>query len=100
MGGHEDDGAGVDVRRMPLAAEPGGRLLNRAGMCEHARFMQGGCPSAANEVAVSADRVTADDTPFGSSIEVAEFDGTVSSLETAPRTPEVIGPDPESVSTD
>ena len=77
---------GVDVRKLPFAAQPGGRLLNRAGMCEHVTITDGHCPSARGEVAVSADQVKAYGTPVGSTIEVGEFDGAVSSLEGAPRT--------------
>ena len=32
---------GVDVRKLPFAAQPGGRLLNRAGMCEHVTITDG-----------------------------------------------------------
>ena len=60
---------------MPFAAQPGGRLLNRAGMCDHVGFAQGRCPSARSEVAVSADQVKTYETPLGSAIELAEFDG-------------------------
>ena len=42
---------GVDVRKLPFAAQPGGRLLNRAGMCEHVTITEGHCPSARGEVA-------------------------------------------------
>ena len=44
----------IDVRRMPAAGEPGGRLLARDGMCEHVRFADGRCPSAQGEIAVSS----------------------------------------------
>src|SRR3954465_2949835 len=63
---------GVDVRRMPLFAQPGGRLLYRAGMCEHVRFAQGRCPSSRSEVAVSAEQAKAYETPLGSAIDLAE----------------------------
>ena len=76
----------VDVRRMPVAGEPGGRLLARDGMCEHVRFADGRCPTAQGEIAVSADQVKAYATPVGATLDVAEFDGAVSSLEAAPRT--------------
>jgi hypothetical protein len=76
----------VDVRRMPFMGEPGGRLLYRAGMCDHVRFTEGHCPTAAREVAVSADQVKAYETKMGTRIDVGEFDGAVSSLEAAPRT--------------
>ncbi len=76
----------VDVRRMPVAGEPGGRLLARDGMCEHVRFADGRCPTARGEIAVSADQVKAYATPVGATLDVAEFDGAVSSLEAAPRT--------------
>jgi hypothetical protein len=76
----------VDVRRMPFGAEPGGRLLNRAGMCDHVRFTDGGCPSSSREVAVSADQARVYETRMGATIDVGEFDGAVSSLEAAPRT--------------
>jgi hypothetical protein len=76
----------VDVRRMPLGGEPGGRLLNREGMCEHVRFTEGQCPSAAREVAVSPDQARVYETRVGATIDVAEFDGAVSSLDAAPRT--------------
>jgi hypothetical protein len=76
----------VDVRRMPLAGQPGGRLLNRAGMCEHVRFTEGQCPTAAREVAVTPDQARVYETRVGGTIDVAEFDGAVSTLDAAPRT--------------
>ena len=40
-------GSSVTVRRMPLLGEPEGRLLYRAGMCDHVRFVSGRCPARA-----------------------------------------------------
>ena len=76
----------IDVRRMPAAGQPGGRLLARDGMCEHVRFAEGRCPSAQSEIAVSSEQVKAYATAVGATLEVVEFDGAVSSLESAPRT--------------
>ena len=73
-------------RRMPVAGQPGGRLLARDGMCEHVRFADGRCPTARGEIAVSADQVKAYAMPVGASLVVAEFDGAVSALEATPRT--------------
>ena len=44
------------VRRMPLGPEPGGVLLARDNACAHVTFVKGQCPSAAGEIAVSADQ--------------------------------------------
>lgn len=41
----------------------------------------GRCPSAAGEIAVSADQLRAYETPVGSTIDVVEFDAAVSSSE-------------------
>jgi hypothetical protein len=71
---------------MPLLGQPGGRLLTRDGMCEHVRFTAGRCPSAAREIAVSADQAKVYAMPVGTSFAAGEFDGTVSLPESAPRT--------------
>ena len=76
----------VDVRRLPLLGEPGGRLLSRDGACDHVRITDGRCPSAAGEVTVSRDQARAYDLPVGASLDVGEFDAAVSSVDATPRT--------------
>ena len=55
----------VDVRRMPLAGQPGGRLLTREGMCNHVGFTSGRCPTASGEIAVSAAQAAVYSMPVG-----------------------------------
>ena len=76
----------VDVRKMPLLGQPGGRLLARAGQCDHVRFTAGACPTEAFDVAISTDQAAAYGLAVGQSIEVGEFDELVSLPESAPRT--------------
>ncbi|HET7477563.1 MAG TPA: FtsX-like permease family protein [Dermatophilaceae bacterium] len=76
----------VEVRRLPLLGEPGGRLLARERMCDHVRFTVGRCPSAAGEIAVSADQAAVYAMPVGTTARVGEWDGAVSLPEAAPRT--------------
>ncbi len=76
----------LDVRRMPLLGEPGGRLLARDGQCDHVRFSSGRCPVAAGEVAVSSDQASAYAQPLGAALEVGEFDAAVSTPAASPRT--------------
>ncbi|MEP6648782.1 MAG: ABC transporter permease [Lapillicoccus sp.] len=76
----------VDIRRMPLAGEPGGRLLARDGMCDHVRFADGRCPSAPGEIAVSADQAQVLEMPVGVTLDVGEFDAAVSQVDATPRT--------------
>ncbi len=74
----------VDVRRMPLAGQPGGRLLTREGMCNHVGFTSGRCPTASGEIAVSAAQAAVYSMPVGAVVDVGEFDGAVSLLQAAP----------------
>lgn len=76
----------VEVRRMPLLGEPGGRLLTREGMCDHVRFTGGRCPSTPQEIAVSADQAKVYAMPVGASLDAGEWDDGVSKPEAAPRT--------------
>jgi putative ABC transport system permease protein len=80
----------VSVRRMPLLAQPGGRLVARDGQCEHVRFTAGRCPTAAREIAVSADQARVHAQRVGDPLAVGEWDGAVSTLEASPRTTLVI----------
>lgn len=75
----------VEVRRMPLLGQPGGRLLAREQACDHVRFVAGSCPTAAGEIAVSTDQAATFQMVVGSSLEVGEWDGAVSSVEVSPR---------------
>ncbi len=76
----------VAVRRMPLLSQPGGRLLARDGLCQEVRFTSGRCPTAAQEIAVSADQARVYAMPVGATLEAGEFDGAVSRPEASPRT--------------
>jgi hypothetical protein len=79
-------GTAVDVRRMPLLGEPGGRLLARDQACDHVRFTAGRCPSAAREIAVSTDQAKVYGLPVGGTLAAGEWDDAVSLPEAAPRT--------------
>jgi hypothetical protein len=79
-------GTSLGVRRMPLLGQPDGRLLAREGMCGQVQFTDGRCPSAAGEIAVSADQAKVYAMPVGKAVEVGEWDGAVSLPEAAPRT--------------
>ena len=74
----------VDVRRMPLAGQPGGRLLTREGMCDHVRFTSGRCPAASGEIAVSAAQASGYTMPVGTMVDVGEFDSAVSLAQATP----------------
>jgi putative ABC transport system permease protein len=76
----------VEVRRMPLLGQPGGRLLARDGMCDHVRFTAGRCPSAPGEIAVSADQARVYAMPVGETLDAGEWDGSVSRPEASPHT--------------
>lgn len=76
----------VEVRRMPLNAQPGGLLLFRDGMCDHVRFTAGRCPTAPGEIAVSTDHARIYEQPVGATVLVGEFDGAVSQPDATPRT--------------
>ena len=76
----------VGVRRMPLAGQPGGRLLSREGMCDHVTFATGRCPTAAGEVAISTDQAASYGQGVGTSLELGEYDGFVSLPQSSPRT--------------
>ena len=75
----------VGVRRLPLAAEPEGSLLWRAGLCEHVRMTSGTCPNSAGEIAISADQARVYDQAVGSTLEVGEWDASVSRVEVSPQ---------------
>ncbi|MEO7070995.1 MAG: ABC transporter permease [Nostocoides sp.] len=51
---------------------PAGRLIYRAGMCQHVRIVSGRCPTAAREVLVSAADATAHGWTPGASFAVAD----------------------------
>lgn len=76
----------VGVRRMPLGPEPGGVLLARDNACAHVTFLEGQCPSAAGEIAVSADQARVYEHAIGTAVFVGEFDGAVSLPTASPRT--------------
>lgn len=78
-------GSSVTVRRMPLLGEPEGRLVYRAGMCDHVRFVSGRCPARAREIAISAAQAKAYKQGVGASVALGEFDGSVSRPEASPR---------------
>lgn len=76
----------LDVRRMPLLGQPGGRLLTRDNQCEHIKLTTGRCPAAAGEIAVTVDQASAYAQPLGSTLQVGEFDAAVSSPAASPHT--------------
>ncbi|CCI55054.1 FtsX-like permease family protein [Nostocoides jenkinsii] len=76
----------LTVRRLPFGGEPEGRVLWRDGMCEHVTFAAGACPTAKDEIAVSADQARVYNQPIGSKLAIGEFDGAVSQLEASPFT--------------
>lgn len=76
----------LHVRRMPMGADPGGVLLARADACAHVRFVQGQCPTAFGEIAISMDQAKAYQQAPGTAVEVGEFDGAVSLPTASPRT--------------
>ena len=55
--------------------EPSGELLWRSGQCEHLTFTEGGCPTGAGEIAVSADDAENFGLTVGRTVDATGSDG-------------------------